>query len=738
MKKTIITILSTFTLMLTAGMSAASFSTQEVSATTVLTTRSSDQYIANYYSSISQSQTGTALASSLESLLKSERNNSFSYNSLQTSAFQYTDVDPLRPNGGYIVSFYSGTPVNGYSGMNKEHTWPDSHGGGKIDNDPHVIRPTLTSENSARGNQYFAAPPNAGWDPASFDNPKYRGIAARIIFYGATIGKSAGLILEDVGRGQASGTGNRMGKLGDLLIWNLQYPVDQSEIIRNETLDISLNYNRNPFIDDPSYACRIWGGTNANTQSICAASAIAPTAISVSPSSTSVNIDSTVNLSVNVTPSNANSSVTWSSNNTSVATVSNGVVTPVNVGQAIITARSTVNTNIYNTATITVTNDPVPVTSISLNKQSANIVLGNSMSLTASVLPNNASNKNITWSTTNSSVASVTQQGLVSANNIGSATIIAETLDGGYKAQAVISVTQEPETTSIRGLFHNDNNTNSGGEGGVNATNMNHGLATSNALGFGGTEVISSLVSATQGYFPRSGGLALGSSSNSGSLTINLNNSYHALKVEAYFNNAGKGNTVSSITGSTAVISSINGTAGTAYSNPTDATPYVVEFVEPTSSITITTSARVALVELVVYYGSESTSLSDAFAWADAFLANTDSACLNQTKAAFEAVWPSLTNSYNALSEDAKIIITGSVAYDQGNAIEESLARYRQIVSKYQMSNFLSISGLSSTNNSIYANNNSGFVILIVIVNVIAISTLVFFIKKGRRNKYYN
>ena len=66
--------------------------------------------------------------------------------------------------------------------MNKEHTWPKSHGGNRIESDPHVIRPTLTSENSARGNMYYAQSPNPGWDPAEFDNPKYRGISARIIF----------------------------------------------------------------------------------------------------------------------------------------------------------------------------------------------------------------------------------------------------------------------------------------------------------------------------------------------------------------------------------------------------------------------------------------------------------------------------------------------------------------------------------------------------------------------------
>ena len=54
--------------------------------------------------------------------------------------------DPLRPNGGYIVSFYSGTPVYGYTGMNKEHTWPNSHGGRMIENDPHGETYTYTRE----------------------------------------------------------------------------------------------------------------------------------------------------------------------------------------------------------------------------------------------------------------------------------------------------------------------------------------------------------------------------------------------------------------------------------------------------------------------------------------------------------------------------------------------------------------------------------------------------------------
>ncbi len=413
----------------------------EVSAATVITTKSSDQYITSYYSSISDSQTGLPLASSLETRLQAERNNSFSYGSLQTSAFPYTDVDPLRPTGGYIVSFYSGTPVYGYTGMNKEHTWPKSHGGGLIENDPHMVRPTLTSENSARGNSYYAESPSNGWDPATFNNAKYRGIAARIIFYGAVIGYTEGLRLEDVGFVSGSGNGGEMGKLSDLLRWNYQYPVDQSEIIRNETLDISLNYNRNPFIDNPSYACRIWGSVNSTTQSICASQNVEPTTITLSPSSGTVNMGSTLELTVSATPTNADKSVTWSTANSSIATVSGGTVTPVGVGQTTITATSTRNASIKGTATITVTNNPVSVTSVSLNKSTENITVGNTTTLTATVLPANASNKAVSWSSSNTSVASINSTtGLITGVAEGTSTITVTTADGNKTATCSLTV----------------------------------------------------------------------------------------------------------------------------------------------------------------------------------------------------------------------------------------------------------------------------------------------------------
>lgn len=323
--------------------------------------KASDEYIANYYQTIDESLTGKSLTSALEKLLKVERKANFTYKSLQYDAFPYTDVDPLRPNDGYIVSFYSGTPVKGYSGMNKEHTWPKSHGGNFVDNDPHMVRPTLSSENSARGNMYFAKAPNKGWDPGaeSWGDKKYRGIAARIIFYSAVIGYSSGLQLEDVGRGQGTGTKSKMGKLGDLLIWNFEYPVDPSEIIRNETLDISLKYNRNPFIDDPTLACKIWGDTNSNTKNICNKYMQEDQKLVVTPSSSEVNINDTVKLEVAYEGGLAEG-VAYESSNPSIASVSPaGVVTAHQVGSVTITVTSLINSSIKAEVTINIAEETV-------------------------------------------------------------------------------------------------------------------------------------------------------------------------------------------------------------------------------------------------------------------------------------------------------------------------------------------------------------------------------------------
>jgi hypothetical protein len=80
------------------------------------------------------------------------------------------------------------------------------------------------------------------------------------------------------------------------------------------------------------------------------------------------------------------------------------------------------------------------VESVSLNKTSLTLVASNSETLTATVLPNEAVNKNVTWSSSNATVATVTN-GFVTAVSVGTATITVTTADGGKTADCIVTVT---------------------------------------------------------------------------------------------------------------------------------------------------------------------------------------------------------------------------------------------------------------------------------------------------------
>ena len=232
----------------------------------------------DYYASISDSMTGNELKTALYNLIhpaKATTNYDYVWNYLW-----YSDVGhPETPSGKSlddILAYYRGT-IASKTDMNKEHVWPKSRGGSFIEGDPHMVRPTLTSDNSDRGNSFYVEGMNDdkdGWDPkAAGMNEVYRGDCARIIFYCA-VQEMNTLTLVDSNNDSVS---NRtMGKLSDLLKWNLQYAVQQSEMNRNDILSgrmmsygWTFNFNRNPFIDHPEYACRIWGSTNSTTRQIC-------------------------------------------------------------------------------------------------------------------------------------------------------------------------------------------------------------------------------------------------------------------------------------------------------------------------------------------------------------------------------------------------------------------------------------------------------------------------------------
>ena len=146
-----------------------------------------------------------------------------------------------------------------------------------------------------------------------------------------------------------------------------------------------------------------------------------------------------------ITPATAtNAAVTWTTSDAAVANVSAaGIVTARSAGTAIITA-TTKDGGYTDSVTITVTK-MVAVTGIYIPYNNIALVAGNTYTVSATVYPSNASNKNIIWSSNDTSVAAVFNGGEVSANGAGTAVITATTVDGGYSYRCTITVTQGVE-----------------------------------------------------------------------------------------------------------------------------------------------------------------------------------------------------------------------------------------------------------------------------------------------------
>ena len=163
------------------------------------------------------------------------------------------------------------------------------------------------------------------------------------------------------------------------------------------------------------------------------------TGVALTPDNAELYVGETKNLMVVFTPSNAtNKNVTWESSNTAVATVADGVVTAVGTGTATITV-TTADGNYTATCAITV---KIPVSGVTLNPTSTALVVGNTKQLTATVAPANADDSTLVWTSGNAKVATVDQNGLVTAVGAGTTTITATA--GGKSATCTVTVTAKP------------------------------------------------------------------------------------------------------------------------------------------------------------------------------------------------------------------------------------------------------------------------------------------------------
>jgi len=169
---------------------------------------------------------------------------------------------------------------------------------------------------------------------------------------------------------------------------------------------------------------------------------------SISLSQTDLRLEEgkTATLTATVLPENAtNKNISWTSTNEAAAKVENGVVTAIKEGNASITVTAE-DGNITATCNVTVVKKdqpaPNPVESVSLDRSVIQLVIGETYQLHAQVLPENAENKTITWSSSASSVASVSS-GDIKGLTAGKSVITVTTADGNHTASCTVNVVAE-------------------------------------------------------------------------------------------------------------------------------------------------------------------------------------------------------------------------------------------------------------------------------------------------------
>ncbi len=338
-----------------------------------------------YYSGITAVK-GKQLLGQLHDLIVTTHNKYTTYDDCKSSKVQQTDPGP---NGG-VMEFYTQQSIYTFSGTlgtwNREHVWCQSLSGGLWGTggggaDMHHIRPSEGGLNSIRGNNKYGKV-NGGKEAWSRDSNKnnvalgghvgggtfepldnVKGDVARIVMYVYTHYNNASNVGGTKESAKTRGNlpftnvvtaSNEAAAIQMLLDWNRLDPVDEIERHRNEKV-YEIQGNRNPFIDNSSYAEAIWAdGTATDPDPDDPPSQVELKGFALDSSAITLDIGQKCELKVIPSPSNAPARANWSSDNTAVATAVNGVITAKGAGTATVTATSTVNPAIKATATVTV------------------------------------------------------------------------------------------------------------------------------------------------------------------------------------------------------------------------------------------------------------------------------------------------------------------------------------------------------------------------------------------------
>ena len=317
--------------------------------------------------------------------------------------------------------------------------------------------------------------------------------------------------------------------------------------INTGTTTITVKTSDNQFSDSVSVTVTESGTT-----------VVSPVSLQLIGLENGVSVGTSSRVAYIISPSNATTSLTWSSSDPSIATVnSEGVVTGVKAGTCTIMA-STSN-NISSSLQITVSSNEVAVSRITINGDTS-MQTGWTKLLQYTISPSNATNKNVTFTSSNSSVVFVDSNGIIAALGSGTAVVTITTEDG--KKTAAVNVTVTGESGSVSG-----SQTGSGSGGSNGSTGGSTGGSSS-----GGN----------------SGGSSSGSSSSSSSSSSDSCTAYDMITISHNGSSAG------------AIVSTIS------FSNTK---PFTSTSLTPTLTVT-DLSDCVDSVNYYVYYGTTSSNIS--------------------------------------------------------------------------------------------------------------------------------
>lgn len=220
-----------------------------------------------------------------------------------------------------------------------------------------------------------------------------------------------------------------------------------------------LNYHCSYYIDDYYRTMDFYYDITIKSNTISV------TRIEMTPSSATLEIGETIQLNATAYPTNAtNRSLNWTSENYSVASVSNsGLVTARGTGRVWIWARATDGSGAGNYCLVDV-KEPTKVSTIELSETEATMEVGEELALTASILPDNANNKSVNWTSDNTDVATVVN-GVITAVSPGECNITYASTDGSNVSAVCHIVVNEPEQHWLSVALPN-------GSFSINATNL--------------------------------------------------------------------------------------------------------------------------------------------------------------------------------------------------------------------------------------------------------------------------